>query len=412
MRRSSKPALSPACRTRSRSPTGGADEARRRLRGSPSPAIVDGAPGPLTDGLGITVDDGTGPVRAVIGPTRSWATRRSPATSSTVRGPLGQRDSSGTGVAGLSGLRDARGRVRGRRRRRPRPRPRPRHRPRRDPDARRRRQPRRRAPARRRPRPRRPPRPRAPTPTPTATPAPMSLVRRPWPAHRDRGVRHRAVVTAEAGRTGTPQLVAIGDATGGIAVRLCRLEPPHRPRGTFIVVTGPLAAPYGQLEIRPAAGGIATDGVGALPDPVDGRRDRSRRGHRWTAPGRDRPPRDASRRRPRAATSASILERPGTASVKVMSRRLERHHHRRRSRSARRIASSASAASERPARAPSTAIASGSATAPTSSGRPAPTRARAGRRVQPDAEAIAPLDRRVPKPTPTTASSRSPRPAA
>ncbi len=75
-------------------------------------------------------------------------------------------------------------------------------------------------------------------------------------------------MTAEAGRTGTPQLLTIGDATGGIAVRLPAgtIAP---ARGTVILVSGPLAAPYGQLEIRPAAGGIATDGVGSLPDPVE-----------------------------------------------------------------------------------------------------------------------------------------------
>ena len=72
------------------------------------------------------------------------------------------------------------------------------------------------------------------------------------------------VVTAEAGRLGTPALLAIGDATGGIAVRLPNDVGPFT-RGTVLRVDGTLGAPYGQLEIKPVTGGIETMGVGVVP---------------------------------------------------------------------------------------------------------------------------------------------------
>ena len=78
-------------------------------------------------------------------------------------------------------------------------------------------------------------------------------------------------LTAEAGRLGHPALIAIQDASAGIVVRLPDgVTAPNR--GTPIVVSGVLAAPYGQLEIRPALGGIA---LGVAPEgppeplPVD-----------------------------------------------------------------------------------------------------------------------------------------------
>jgi hypothetical protein len=63
------------------------------------------------------------------------------------------------------------------------------------------------------------------------------------------------VVMAEAGRLGTPSLIAIGDASGGIVVRVPE-ESSAPARGTLVTVTGPLAAPYGQLEIRPEGAGL------------------------------------------------------------------------------------------------------------------------------------------------------------
>ena len=78
----------------------------------------------------------------------------------------------------------------------------------------------------------------------------------------------RGAVTAEAGRLGTPALLAIADATGGIVVKLpSGVATPSR--GQMLEVTGPLADPYGQLEIRPAAAGVVAIGTGSVPAPSD-----------------------------------------------------------------------------------------------------------------------------------------------
>jgi hypothetical protein len=75
-------------------------------------------------------------------------------------------------------------------------------------------------------------------------------------------------VTAEAGRLGTPSLLVIADATGGIVVKLA--DGVARPaRGQALTVTGQLADPYGQIEVRPASGGMRVDGTGTLPSPLD-----------------------------------------------------------------------------------------------------------------------------------------------
>ena len=59
-----------------------------------------GAASALADGLGVTVDDGTGGIRAVIGPDALAGRALPSGTSVVVTGPLGQRDSSGTGTSG------------------------------------------------------------------------------------------------------------------------------------------------------------------------------------------------------------------------------------------------------------------------------------------------------------------------
>lgn len=74
------------------------------------------------------------------------------------------------------------------------------------------------------------------------------------------------IVTAEPGRLGAPALVPIQDATGGLVVRLPEGSPAPA-RGARLDVVGTLAAPYGQLEVRPKAGGVATSGTSALPAP-------------------------------------------------------------------------------------------------------------------------------------------------
>jgi hypothetical protein len=75
-------------------------------------------------------------------------------------------------------------------------------------------------------------------------------------------------VTAEPGRLGTPALFAIADASGGILVKLPS-GVPQPARGRAVVATGPLADPYGQLEIRPAADGLLVEGPATLPEPTD-----------------------------------------------------------------------------------------------------------------------------------------------
>ena len=48
----------------------------------------------------------------------------------------------------------------------------------------------------------------------------------------------------------------------------CPAEGPTFARGTLLEVTGKLAAPYGQLEIRPSKGAVRSLGTGVLPTPM------------------------------------------------------------------------------------------------------------------------------------------------
>jgi hypothetical protein len=77
-------------------------------------------------------------------------------------------------------------------------------------------------------------------------------------------VRVAGVVTAEAGRLGTPPLIAIQDESAAIVVRLPDGER-HPARGRRIEVVGRLFAPYGQLEVRIARGGSTDRGAGTAP---------------------------------------------------------------------------------------------------------------------------------------------------
>jgi hypothetical protein len=126
----------------------------------------------------------------------------------------------------------------------------------------------------------------------------------------------RGVVTAEAGRLGSPPLLAIADATGGVAVKLPEgFAPPAR--GRVLLVRGRLAAPYGQLEVRPSTTDLAVEGSAALPEPFD---------LGATGPGEA----DEARlvrltgvvvTRPTKATSGDIsltLERAGGSRVRIM----------------------------------------------------------------------------------------------
>jgi hypothetical protein len=247
-----------------------------------------GSPSDLSDGLGLMVDDGTGQVRVIVGPDALAGATVPSGTLVVAVGPVGQRDSSGTGLAGyrIHVTESADFQIL--------PPPAPSPTPTTGPTA---------TPA---PTPTAAPTPTpvptaaptlpptaspttapSPTPTsiatarPTATPSP-TVTPAPTPAPTQppvlsiveaRGapvgtvVTVGGVVTAERGRLGLPPLIAIADGTGGIIVRLPDgVTSPAR--GTTVTVRGPLADPYGQLELRPASTGFKVTGQGSLPAPL------------------------------------------------------------------------------------------------------------------------------------------------
>ena len=237
------------------STTGAAVEAVEGRRLSVSGEITAG-PDALADGTAVTIDDGTGSLRVIVTPAALSSTELSVGSVLTATGPLGQRDSSGTGAAGyrlfvvqMSDLTVG-----------PAPTSTPGPTPTPTPTA-------------------------GPTPTPDPTPSPTATATPPptvSPSPSPSGptiaaaralpvgttVTVRGVVTAEPGRLGTPALFAIADATAGIVVKLpSGATPPAR--GRVVVVTGPLADPYGQLEIRPGAGGLMAEGTSSLTAPTD-----------------------------------------------------------------------------------------------------------------------------------------------
>ncbi|HEV2006010.1 MAG TPA: lamin tail domain-containing protein [Candidatus Limnocylindrales bacterium] len=238
--------------------------------------VTTGSPTAYADGLGILVDDGTGPVRVILGPAALGGASLPAGTLVTIIGPAGQHDSSGTGAAGYRIHSTEPGELVVL----PQPTPSPSPAPSASPS----------------PSPAPTPSPTAgptatpsstpssspiptPTPVPTASPTPMPTPSpTPQPgtvaihdARRQtvgKSVTVAGIVTAEAGRLGTPSLMAIQDSTGGIVVKIP--DGVAAPiRGIGVIVTGPIANPYGQLEIRPAAGGIRLTGLGTLPSPAD-----------------------------------------------------------------------------------------------------------------------------------------------
>jgi hypothetical protein len=255
--------------------TGGIGETTEGLRVLVQGATV-GSSSELADGLGLMVDDGTGEIRVIVAPALSGGASVPSGTTVTAIGPVGQRDSSGTGLSGYRihvtepgdfGIL-------------PPPTPTPTITP--EPTA----------TATPTPSPTVGPWPTAapsqapgPTqsPSPTRTPAPStapSPSASPGPTPpptltivEARGAPVGTVVTvtgavsAEAGRIGLPPLLAIADSSGGIVVRLPDGATPPA-RGTVVVVRGPLADPYGQLELRPASSGFSATGHGSLPNPA------------------------------------------------------------------------------------------------------------------------------------------------
>ncbi|HET7831048.1 MAG TPA: hypothetical protein VFL03_15950 [Candidatus Limnocylindrales bacterium] len=223
---------------------------------------VTEAPSALSDGLGITIDDGTGPIRVIAGPDALGSLAVAKGSLVSARGPLGQRDSSGAGTAGYRLHATLPGELEVGAAATPTPPPSASPTP--------------------LPSPTPQPTPSAttpPNPTPTLTPTPVpSASSSPIPGTGpqtiadarltavDQSLLTRGVVIAEAGRLGTPRVLAIGDATGGIGVRLPDgVTAPAR--GTVLEIRGVMADPYGQLELRPSATGIVIVGTGALPAP-------------------------------------------------------------------------------------------------------------------------------------------------
>jgi uncharacterized protein YdeI (BOF family) len=240
--------------------------------------VTVGSPSALSDGLGLMVDDGSGQVRAIIGPSALGGLAVPSGTSVIATGPVGQRDSTGTGLSGYRIQVTEPGSFAITVPPSPSPSPVPTAAPTPAPTA----TPSATPPASSTPTPAPTfvPTP-APTPTASATPAPTPApTATPGPTPppvitiiEARGapagavVSVAGVVTAEGGRLGLPPLIAIADGTGGIVVRLPD-GVPSPARGATVVVKGATADPYGQLEIRPAAAGFRVTGQGSLPTPA------------------------------------------------------------------------------------------------------------------------------------------------
>ncbi len=206
--------------------TGGAGEADEGIVLAVSGSVT-AAPDSLADGLGLWVDDGSGPLRVVAAPSAVGEMPIVRGMSIMVAGPLGQHASGSsagyrveaTEPGSIVHLSD----------------PVPSA-----PAS---------APA--------DPTDGSPRPTDTALPAPSPTepdvdlesiaVARTQPAGT--GVHLAGVVTVSPGFAGTPGLLAIEDSSGGIFVRLAEQVDGLGP-GRSIELVGSLAAPYGQLEVR------------------------------------------------------------------------------------------------------------------------------------------------------------------
>ncbi|GIW19851.1 MAG: hypothetical protein KatS3mg065_0147 [Chloroflexota bacterium] len=242
--------------------TGGAGEdlegRRVTVRG-----LITESPSALADGLGLTIDDGSGPLRVVVGAAALGDRSLARGDEIEATGPLGQRDSTGSGASGYRVYATLPGELVVGPVEPPSPSP--------DPTA--------------------TPNP-APSPTATPTPSPSGAAPTPTPAPSPTAspspapsptpdllpigeartrpigsvVRIAGTVTAEPGRIGHPALVVVADPSGAIVVRLDDGDP--RPtRGDRLVVEGSLADPYGQLEIR-ATREVVPTGPGDLPEPL------------------------------------------------------------------------------------------------------------------------------------------------
>jgi Lamin Tail Domain len=228
-------------------PSGGIGESVEGIRVAVLGTVVE-APTAYADGLGMLVDDGSGPVRAIVAPAALGSAAPGRGDIVSVVGPIGQRDSSGTGAEGYRLLATNPGDFVSILLPSPSPTPTPTSSLAPTPS----------------------PTPGAtptavPTPGPTPTPAAPSIASvRALPVGTL--VTVDGVVTATAADFGGTALLAVGDEGGGIFVRLTDgVAAPAR--GSRVMVTGKTADPYGQLEIRPAVGGVVA-AADAPPLPV------------------------------------------------------------------------------------------------------------------------------------------------
>ena len=236
--------------------------------------VTVGSPTELADGLGLMVDDGSGAVRVIAGPAALGGASVPSGTRVVAVGPVGQRDSSGTGLSGYrvhatepsdfgvlpsptpspSATPLPTAAVT------PTPAPSTTHSPSAQPT------PKPTATPTATPRPSATVRP-SPTPTPGPTPPPTITLVEARGAPVGAVVSVAGVVIAEAGRLGIPPVLSIADGTGGIAVRLpSGVTAPGR--GATVLVRGVLADPYGQLELRPSTTGFHVSGQGSLPSSL------------------------------------------------------------------------------------------------------------------------------------------------
>jgi hypothetical protein len=223
----------------------------------------------FADGTGLLVDDGSGSVRVIV-TDAAMAGRTIPSgTIVTVVGPIGQRDSSGTGTGGYRILATTAGDllITPGPSSSPVPSPMPSSGPSAAPTSVPTDSPPGSSPA---PATSDPPPSSSPQPSPSASLPPASGLRpiaevRRLPIGTAASVA--GVVTAEAGRLGTPALFAIQDGADGLVVRLADgMAPP--PRGSRVELAGVLADPFGQLELRLRVGGLQAMGTAPLPAPA------------------------------------------------------------------------------------------------------------------------------------------------
>ncbi len=225
--------------------------------------VVSGSSSTLADGIAVSIDDGSGPMRIIVTPDAVAGRSFASGAAVTAVGPLGQRDSSGTGLSGyrvfvvtdtdLVVTPAATPTPTATPTPSPVPTAAPTATPTVSPSA---------SPS------------TSPSPSPTASPSPSPNATMAIAAARLRPVGSvvtvRGVVTAEPGRLGTPPLFAIADATGGIVVRLpSGIATPAR--GSDVLVRGTIADPYGQTEIRPGSGGVQLEGTSPLPVEIESR---------------------------------------------------------------------------------------------------------------------------------------------